>query len=75
MGMLEIGGYAGAVVAVSTLISKLVKLITTIQTLINRLDQLQIDVQTAKDLWEKTTDNYVNLNQRVRDIEFQLAIV
>lgn len=75
MGILEIGGYAGAVVAVSTLISKLVKLITTIQTLINRLDQLQIDVQTAKELWEKTTDNYVNLNQRVRDIEFQLAIV
>lgn len=74
MSMIEIGGLASAVVAVFTLTGKIVNLITTIQSLINRLDQLQKDMATTKDLWAETTTKYVNLDQRIRDVEFQMAI-
>lgn len=74
MGMLEIGGLASALVAVITLTGKIVNLITTIQSLIHRLDQLQKDMATTKDLWAETTTKYVGLDQRIRDVEFQMAI-
>ena len=41
MSLLEIGGLASATVAVITLISKLVNLITAIQSLILRIDEMQ----------------------------------
>ena len=74
MGMLEIGGLASALVAVITLTGKIVHLIATIQSLIHRLDQLQIDMATTKDLWAETTAKYVGLDQRIRDVEFQMAV-
>lgn len=74
MSLIEIGGLASAVVAVFTLTGKIVNLITTIQSLISRLDQLQKDMATTKDLWAETTTKYVNLDQRIRDVEFQMAI-
>jgi len=73
MGIIEIGGIASGLLAVVTLISKIVKLITTIQSLINRIDQLQHDMATTKELWEETTEKYVDLDQRVRLIEYELA--
>jgi len=73
MGIIEIGGIASGLVAVITLISKIVKLITTIQSLINRIDQLQQDMATTKELWEETTEQYVALDQRVRLLEYELA--
>jgi len=73
MGIIEIGGIASGLLAVITLISKIVKLITTIQSLINRIDQLQQDMATTKELWEETTEKYVDLDQRVRLIEYELA--
>lgn len=75
MGIIEIGGIASGFVAVITLISKIIKLITTIQSLINRLDQLQIDMNTTKELWGEATENIVTLDQRLRLIEYELAIV
>lgn len=74
MSIVEIGGLASGLLAVITLSSKIVKLITTIQSLINRLDQLQKDMKTTKDLWEDTTTKYVGLDQRLRDVEFQLVV-
>lgn len=75
MGIIEIGGIASGLVAVITLISKIIKLITTIQSLIHRLDQLQIDMNTTKELWGEATENIAALDQRLRLIEYELAIV
>lgn len=74
MSILEIGGLASALVAVITLTGKIVRLITTIQSLISRLDQLQKDMATTKDLWADTTEKYVGLDQRLRDVEFQVSV-
>jgi len=68
MGIIEIGGIASGLLAVVTLISKIVKLITTIQSLINRIDQLQQDMAT-------TVEKYVDLDQRLSLIEYELAPV
>lgn len=74
MTIVEIGGLASGLLAVITLINKIIKLITTIQSLINRLDKLQEDMITAKELWEDTANKYVGLDQRLRDVEFQMAM-
>ena len=48
---------------------------THIQSLINRLDQLQTDMNTTKELWGEATEKIVTLDQRLRLIEYELAIV
>lgn len=73
MSIIEIGAFASALVAVVTLITKIIRLITTIQSLINRLDQLQKDMETTKDLWADTTTKYVGLDQRLRQVEYEFA--
>ena len=75
MSIIEIGALASAVIAVITLTGKVVNLITTIQPLINRLDQLQQDMTTTKELWANTAEKYGSMNQRLRHIEYELAIV
>lgn len=75
MTIIEIGGLASGLLAVITLTGKIIKLITTIQSLINRIDQLQEDMSATKNLWEKTTDQYVKLDQRLCSIEYELAII
>ncbi|MGO4929523.1 hypothetical protein ACTQ5J_13125 [Fundicoccus sp. Sow4_F4] len=45
MTLIEIGSMAGATVAIITLISKLVALITAIQNLICRLDKMAIEIE------------------------------
>lgn len=75
MSMIEIGGLASAVIAVITLTGKIVNLITTIQSLINRLDHLQGDMTTTKELWADTAEKYGSMNQRLRHIEYELAII
>lgn len=75
MSIIEIGALASAVIAVITLTGKVVNLITTIQSLINRLDQLQQDMTTTKELWANTAEKYGSMNQRLRHIEYELAIV
>lgn len=73
MTIVEIGALASGVLAVITLTNKIIKLITTIQSLINQLDKLQEDMITAKELWGETTSKYVGLDQRLRDVEFELV--
>ena len=75
MGLVEIGAVASGLLAVVTLTNKIIKLITTIQSLIQRLDQLQTDMTTMQELWEKTNEKYEDLDQRLRQIEYELAIV
>jgi len=75
MSMIEIGGIASGLVAVITLISKMIKLITTIQSLINRLDQLQEDMNITKEHWTEATEQIITLDQRLRCIEYELAII
>lgn len=71
MGLIELGGLTSAVLAAFTLTGKIVKLITTIQSLINRIDQLQVDMQTGKDLWEETRKQYHLLDQRLSLVEYE----
>lgn len=75
MSIIELGALASGLLAVITLSGKMVKLITTIQSLINRIEQLQIDMKTSKTHWEKTTEKYEVFDQRLRLIELELAIV
>ena len=65
MSMMEFGALASAVIAVITLSGKIVNLITSIQSLINRLDQLQEDMTTTKELWADTAEKYGSMNQRL----------
>lgn len=75
MTIIEIGAIASGLVALITLSGKIVKLITTIQSLINRLDQLQEDMSATKSLWEKTTDQFSGIDQRLRMLEMGLITV
>lgn len=72
MDIIELGALASGLLALITLSSKIVKLITTIQSLINRMDQLQVDMSTTKELWEETRDQYSTLDQRLRFIELSI---
>jgi len=73
MTIVEIGALASGILAVITLTNKIIKLITTIQSLINQLDKLQEDMVTTKELWGETTTKYVGLDQRLRDVEFKMV--
>ncbi|GAA0355521.1 hypothetical protein GCM10008932_05680 [Alkalibacterium iburiense] len=75
MGLIEIGALASGLLAVITLSTRIIKLITTIQSLINRLEQLQKDMATTKEVWGETTKNYVSLDQRLRLIEYEILNV
>lgn len=75
MTIIEIGAIASGLLALITLSGKIVKLITTIQSLINRLDQLQEDMSATKNLWEKTTDQFSTFDQRLRMLEIGLITV
>lgn len=44
VSLIEIGGLAGALVAIVTLLSKLVSLIAAIQKLLDRLEQMALDI-------------------------------
>jgi len=73
MAIIEIGALASGVLAVITLTSKIIKLITTIQSLVNRLDQLQTDMATTKEVWAETSRNYIGIDQRLMLVEYELA--
>lgn len=75
MTIIEIGAIASGLLALITLSGKIVKLITTIQSLINRLDHLQEDMSATKSLWEQTTDQFSTFDQRLRMLEMGLITV
>lgn len=75
MTILEIGAFASAVLAMITLTGKIIKLITTVQSLINSIDRLKIDMSKNTKHWEGTSQKYEKLNQRLSLIEYELAII
>lgn len=48
MTVIEMGSLAGAMIAVMTLISKIISLIASIQNLITRLDTMQRDIEFSQ---------------------------
>lgn len=75
MGVLEVGAVAAAVLSVVTLTSRIIKLITAIQKLIDRLDDLQTDMAETKSWMGKLTEETSDLDDRLGLIEYELAIV
>lgn len=75
MGVLEVGAVAAAVLSVVTLTSRIIKLITTIQKLIDRLDDLQTDMAETKRSMDTLADETNHLDDRLGLIEYKLAIV
>lgn len=69
MWLLEIGGFAGAAVAIMTLISKMVSLITAIQNLIVRLDAMQRDIELGCDEREMIQVKLANQADRLLEVE------
>lgn len=75
MTIIELGALASGLLALISLTGKIVKLITSIQTLINRIDQLQDDMLKNSRLWHETKKDYQGLNERLSMIEYELAVV
>lgn len=74
MTIIEIGALASGLLAVITLTGKIIKLITTIQSLISSIDRLQIDTIKNKEHWDESDQKYRLLDQRLALIEYELAI-
>lgn len=69
MTLIEIGSMAGATVAIITLITKLISLITAIQNLICRLDTMAIDIEEG-DKERVALSQSINLqDKKLHDIE------
>ena len=75
MTIIELGALASGVLAVITLTGKIIKLITTIQTLITSIDRLQIDTMKNSEHWEGSKKQYEILDRRLSLIEYELAII
>lgn len=75
MTIIELGALASGLLTLISLTGKIVKLITSIQTLINRIDQLQEDMLKNSRLWQETKKDYQGLNERLSMIEYELAVV
>lgn len=69
MVLLEIGGLAGAVVAIVTLISRMVSLIAAIQNLITRLDAMQREIESGRNEREMMQINITNQGSRLQEVE------
>ena len=69
MSLLEIGGLASATVAVITPISKLVNLITAIQSLILRIDEMQLEIEANKLVVKTIDDRLASMDLRITKIE------
>lgn len=75
MTIIEIGALASGLLAVITLTGKIIKLITTIQSLISSINHLQVDMVKNSEQWEGTNKQYESLDQRLAFIEYELAII
>ena len=69
MVLLEIGGLAGAVVAIVTLISRMVSLIAAIQNLITRLDAMQREIESGRNERERMQIKITNQGSRLQEVE------
>lgn len=72
MTLIELGSLAGAMVAVITLTTKIISLITSIQNLINRLDVMQRDLEYNKSKISEVTKQVNTHESKIFVIEAKL---
>lgn len=72
MSLIELGSLAGAMVAVITLTTKIISLITSIQNLINRLDVMQRDLEYNKSKISEVTKQVNTHESKIFIIETKL---
>ncbi|MFL2140880.1 hypothetical protein [Ruoffia sp. FAM 26254] len=72
MAFIELGSLAGAMVAVITLTTKIISLITSIQNLINRLDVMQRDLEYNKSKISEVTKQVNTHESKIFIIETKL---
>lgn len=72
MAFIELGSLAGAMVAVITLTTKIISLITSIQNLINRLDVMQRDLEYNKSKISEVTKQINTHESKIFIIETKL---
>ena len=72
MTLIELGSLAGAMVAVITLTTKIISLITSIQNLINRLDVMQRDLEYNKSKISEVTKQINTHESKIFIIETKL---
>ena len=72
MSLIELGSLAGAMVAVITLTTKIISLITSIQNLINRLDVMQRDLEYNKSKISEVTKQINTHESKIFIIETKL---
>lgn len=67
--MIEIGGYAGGIMAVIALVTKIINLITAIQSLILRLDILQRDMTRNQENQQAMHGRIEGQDKRIHTLE------
>lgn len=72
MSVIEVGAFAGAIVAVIGLISKIVGLITSIQNLVHRLEILQTAVEDSKKEQQFLLNRMNEHERRIQMIEITM---
>ena len=72
MTLIEIGGYAGALIAVLSLSQKLIKLIASVQKIMMKIDQIQEELIAYKS--ERQDINTIVNNQDWRIIQIEESL-
>lgn len=75
MSIIELGGYAGAFIAVATLVQKLVSLIAAIQKLIIRLDTMQSEIEDGREERTSFQTALIHYEYRLSQIEEMISII
>lgn len=75
MSIIELGSLAGAMVAVITLITKMIRLITAIQNLIHRLDRMQTEIESNQVTLHDFTQQLTSHDKRLTNLEVDTTFV
>lgn len=73
MTIIEIGGYAGALIAVLSLSQKLIKLIASVQKILIKIDQIQEELIAYKSERQDINTIVNNQDWRITQIEESLT--
>lgn len=73
MTIIEIGGYAGALIAVLSLSQKLIKLIASVQKIMMKIDQIQEELIAYKSERQDINTIVHNQDWRITQIEESLT--
>lgn len=71
MTVMDMGAYAGALLAVISLLGKLVQLISAIQKLIDRIDRMQVQLQTFCQDIHRIKQEIQGHHERLLKVEYQ----